>query len=926
MPQVPFIGREVELTLIDGAIGEWGTRRIICIHAEGGIGKTRLLQEVRKRYTQPKNIKKLIVTDIVDFDDYAYHISQNVGRRIARMTDEVIFAPYLRGLVDFRRMEEGNISRERLADEGKRINQIFVECFNKMTEQQRVVLLLDTTDKLEGTEVWDYMVRLGLYLHNVVVLAAGRNAESLWKQLHPQLNADIQLIRLPAFTSEASESYLKAKLDSRYVPLDPQLAQKVLLLAKGRPILIDLAVEWLARDIPPDWLVECELEELESLSDDQRKELQKEFERHLMHPIADMRKSIERLLLTMARVYPLDMEGIVALLDVSIEETKSLFEEAQGYVFVKSLPDGRLSLHDEMRRMVNEHVWPDIDPDGDRQRRDSNRAIKYLNDKVNILNEHIEHLRQQEEEAQCKKDGAEAYNAFVQREALEREKWVLEEQQLTHHLLVSVDQGIHTFIALFDKTTQEYHFSYREVLLTAVQAFAKEFTLPQHYEVNRRKVEYLIDEGELEQAKALAAELRNQESLSPEQCIRVLLQSGDIEIRLRNFEGAIKFYEQALQICKEHGFERQLVQAEKGMGYGNRLMGYHNQAQSHYLQALKLSLRLGDREQQALISNNLAFLHTLRPITQDKALQMSDRAIEIWRELGHKYIRRLGAAYNTRACILYRFGRYDDALRYFELALDIFQPQNDWEWLSAVYSWRGVTYWAMARFHEPVRDQAPLLLDKARIDLETARDHLVPRDGPMTLNRLARVYRDLGPERYDDAKRLAEKSYELALEAGDRDYEVVALDTLARLALAEDASDTLEDFEAKVKSYVQRYPEEQRDKVTLGRLYSHMAGLALCQGKSEKAIDYYERGFVLVALYAGYGWISLSDLLKRLERSVFAKNRYNADTAFIRRLGETLNRAWVQEKLDETAPEVLPIFAYWQNWPTHRAEERENGK
>jgi len=36
------------------------------------------------------------------------------------------------------------------------------------------------------------------------------------------------------------------------------------------------------------------------------------------------------------------------------------------YVFVKQLPDGRISLHDEMRRMVNEYVWPQVDPDRER--------------------------------------------------------------------------------------------------------------------------------------------------------------------------------------------------------------------------------------------------------------------------------------------------------------------------------------------------------------------------------------------------------------------------------------------------------------------------------------------------------------------------------------------------------------------------------
>ena len=72
--------------------------------------------------------------------------------------------------------------------------------------------------------------------------------------------------------------------------------------------------------------------------------------------------------------------------------------------------------------------------------------------------------------------------------------------------------------------------------------------------------------------------------------------------------------------------------------------------------------------------------------------------------------------------------------------------------------------------------------------------------------------RDLN--RPDDARRLAEQSYILAQEARDRGYEVVALDTLARLALSANDSNALANFEQKVSSYEQRYPEEQQDSVT----------------------------------------------------------------------------------------------------------------
>ncbi|NJP04251.1 MAG: hypothetical protein HC837_00785 [Chloroflexaceae bacterium] len=97
--QVPFIGRDAELALIDQLVQEGDTRRAIFIDAPGGLGKTRLLQEVNQRYRAGLSAAPtLIVADIIDFDDRTLHIAQNVGRTIAQMLDKRLFEPYLRGL------------------------------------------------------------------------------------------------------------------------------------------------------------------------------------------------------------------------------------------------------------------------------------------------------------------------------------------------------------------------------------------------------------------------------------------------------------------------------------------------------------------------------------------------------------------------------------------------------------------------------------------------------------------------------------------------------------------------------------------------------------------------------------------------------------------------------------------------------------
>jgi AAA+ ATPase superfamily predicted ATPase len=68
--QVSFVGRKDELRQIEDLIRETDRSAVLCISGEGGIGKTRLLQEVHKRWHDEKvQGYPLLVAGIVDFDD-----------------------------------------------------------------------------------------------------------------------------------------------------------------------------------------------------------------------------------------------------------------------------------------------------------------------------------------------------------------------------------------------------------------------------------------------------------------------------------------------------------------------------------------------------------------------------------------------------------------------------------------------------------------------------------------------------------------------------------------------------------------------------------------------------------------------------------------------------------------------------------------
>ena len=234
----------------------------------------------------------------------------------------------------------------------------------------------------------------------------------------------------------------------------------MLTLVKGRPILIELAAEWLSIAPQPDWL----LKELHSLSDKGLEKRQKDFEANLVRHITQLRTPLDRLLLVLSRIYPIDVEMAEDLLGLSREEAEMLIKSAKKYVFVKTLPGAIITLHDEMRKMVNELVWPFIDKTDERKRRDSRRAAAFferrLNSKAN---------NQQKEED-------------VVRSTQDSEEWrrieheVLVEQWVEHALYGEIASGFDVVDETWNRAMNNKDYIFAERILEIAKNFLDQFT------------------------------------------------------------------------------------------------------------------------------------------------------------------------------------------------------------------------------------------------------------------------------------------------------------------------------------------------------------------------------------------------------------------------------------------------------------------
>jgi tetratricopeptide (TPR) repeat protein len=895
--QVAFIGREAELEQIRELISEWGTRRVLCIHAGGGIGKTRLLQEVRTQWR--KGTASPALTEVLAFDDRAFHVPETLRYRLAEMLGLSGFNLYLRQLVDYQKMTRADLSKERLGQERQTVLKAFRDCLCEALSGRRGVILLDTTDALEeGGSTWDYIVSdLALQPCNAAFLIAGRNVRTLYEQLRSQIGEDAQLLELLPLGIEASKEYLLARQTQLYSTIDPEIAQKVVLLAQGRPILIDLAVDWLGHKIPLPWLEEESLEEIQGLPPTTMKARRREFEHNLVYHVMELRTDLDRLFLALTHVYPLNAPLAAELLGLNEEKAADVLESARSYISIKQLHEGWITLHDEVRRLLSE-VEAKVDPEGKRKWSDNLRAASYFETAVRDLREKIKALAGKEQAARAAGRAQEEFDAGIKRGALEREYWMAAGQLLHHKLRVMPTEGVDIFIHVFDEATRAYHFSVREGFIEQVRRVFDRLASSQQYEFNIRRARHLFDETDYVAAREVLLELFKDTDLLPYQQIEVVVQLGNVEIRLGNLRTGSEYFERAVDICQEHGMTQEIIRAENALGWAYRLMGNLAKAAEYYNSALRRSLGSEDMHQRALILNNLGFVLGLQPVEEEEgALPLCRQALEIWRELEDE--RGIAQVFCTIGEILRFHNRSKESLEYFDKSAEIFERANDLEWQSAVYCGRGIARFLLGN------------LERAQSDLEKARKIGLRRDEPRYLHYLAHVALAQGD--IQEATGLFKQSYDVSQVNHDLYFEINSLGDLAAIAALEHEFYRRPEFEERCERYRREYPGTLNRDV--GLLIGYLGDLALGEGDTDGAIRYYQEGFSLLAGSGGYGPYTLEGHLERTGKrwkDWVSRDIVSVDS--IHEIGERLEQFWVEEGLVATHIQALLFFTRWKEW------------
>jgi tetratricopeptide (TPR) repeat protein len=875
-----FVNRENELNFINQLITHFGNKSdLVFFYAEGAVGKTYLMQKIQNIYKHSDD--RLLVTNIIDFDESDLDTTSDLGVRIAKELDEKMHCDLIDFWHDYEKMQGVEISSERLAEEFEKGERMFVDSFNRFSSEKLIVLLFDTIEKVKGSGYLQYWFSIFKRLNNYVCFISGRNAQHLIESVPKNKNIKIHDYELFPLSDDYAQKYLHEVLKRYHIKMEQEYIEAAIFIAQGKPILIDLFVIWYSHGISPDFSLSLPL-------DQNDKKFRARIEEELVSFIIQTRTNLESLILLMHHVNPLDIDMIGYFLNLPYEKAEKLFDETKKYTFIKSLPDKRIMLHDEMYRLVNDYIWEKVDPEKIRRLNYSESAIEYFGKKLNLIKHEID---QNSNSAKQKR-----------RSMLERDLSVYKAEQLKHYLFINSDQAVNYFVSAFDDATKSNRLNLREMYLNTMPQELGEFHLQEKYQIVSRRIEHTLYTRQYSEGAKLCNDILK-EKLPSEYEVDILCKSANIEIRLfhGNYEAAINLFEKAVSLSEANQLHIWTIKSLTGLGWAYRLKGDLEFAREIYFKARNLCLQEGGLENEELkyiygwISNNLVFVLSDKYESRQQAIDIAESIIEYWEAIENH--EGLGAAHLVKGNAYYRSDLYEYSAASYEKAKKLFKELGYDEWLGQVFSWEGLLY----------QDMGPNYFDKAEKSLNKALEIEYPNIKTMTIYRKGRLFFLKGD--LDKAEEYLSQSYNLSEQTSDYRYKMGSLGMFAHLSAKKGQFYRLTEYKEKIMKCKEIINNPEDDV-----LYIAYTGLAaLCIGNANSSnisimIEYLKKAITLLT-YTSY---------KRAEKRLrFIENLFqqldNPET--IRFIGKTLNQFIADKEKENTLYSTIkPLVYRWINW------------
>lgn len=721
--RAPLVGREAELAQLERYLRARGERHFVYYWADGGLGKTRLLEELERKVQEAG--PKFYFSGIIDLYHTDTHSNSDVEQAIVQGFDPEgrWFPRYRSERSQYTRIRERGADPSELERRRKLLSGFFVEECNRMAQAaHKLVLCFDTIELLQyESSVVEERARLDEIdarlkpwllntlpqLHNVLVVFAGRpkppSPDDASVNLHARLLGDMatafggedshwEAIELKPFTLRETEAFIRVLSGAREL-IPAATAPLVHRLTEGRPIFLHLVVDLIGQLSPEParilalfdrWADLVQADDGDARLQDAQRQVQEAILSSLQNDAGDLSGYFARLALMPKGI---DADILQDIFGMMPSEAQGFLDRIQPLSFVKqhkgrggAQPE-RFFLHDEMYRLLTS---PTLIPHIRVEERAmaARLATGYY---ARLIAQTTQRLGQPQ-------DATEA--AGVRRQLQQ-----LQIEQLYYFLVQDVRAGYQKFRELSDQAHRERQVGFSMQLLDEFLRF---------YNAPARRRLFAMAEISPEQVTRENALLwleRFHWWASYERAIEFAekLMGDPAGFHIREEDLAIwgniyafwvrdrtilYGYEPATierarpiletlrqQNASDHEVVLARARLATSIGYMLDQGGLLDSAAPYYVEAKTAFTALGSyRDELAMLLNNMAYLYATRG-EMTMARSLASEALRINRELNNIY--SLGLTLTTLANVEIRRGDYRQAADYAQDALAKFQELED---------------------------------------------------------------------------------------------------------------------------------------------------------------------------------------------------------------------------------------------------------
>ncbi|MBM3175193.1 MAG: ATP-binding protein [Chloroflexi bacterium] len=837
-----FVGRDSAISEVDKFLEELvssvaGIPKFMTIQGPGGIGKTKLLVKIQSVAAK----KGITSTQIIDLQATVSRAELSLLSSIASSLQNNSFSTFFDALGAYNAAK----AQEKYELHAHTV-QAFVESCQIASEKHPILILLDTFEAIQNTRIGELLLNLLPQLGGRTgVIIAGRKPILTLLHRHKIESAFIVLapFSLPETVSLAKLLY---EAWGRDYDLDDKTVEAIHILAKGRPILLTLAIEWILENARPEEVIAIP---------------KKRFERKMVEHIRTLRSDEDLAVMLMATANRRFNSSIMSLLTGwGVEACSDKCSQLARFSFVKSRHgENVFTLHDEMLWLINEYIdFPETFKDNTR--------------KTLVV---------------------EFYDKEISQAADPQYRQALVAEKLYYQMFYAPDEALAFFDREMSLAVESCAFDFCDLLLTEMEV--QQLTSEQADVVDLNRAEMLLKQYLPFDAKPILDRLlpRFDAERDSRYLSRVLEGLGECVVNgctvmETDVVDAVELWKKSLQLCQEKGLEEREPIILRQLGFTCELLGWYEQAMSYYEQSLRFARQQGNSKLIASTLDEMGALYRKmnRP---EEALSLLLESLDMKQTTGDK---RVGQSYHVIGTTYRDLDKFPAAMEYLEKAEQFFQEIHDDLELVKVY---GDIAWL--KFLEGNLDLAQEYVDRSQ------RIAIARQFGREISENLHTYYHlALAREGLDKAMPYLEQGVTFSRKYMNTYILVDCLFHTAECAYEKRQWPKLTEALREIDEMVNRGFSAL---VLQGRAINVAGDMYYYQGNYEEAVANWEKGFTLIARHGkGRSGMAISfedQLEKRRERMMHALHALGSEAA------KRLKEHWTDQGLANEYPGVVEI-------------------